>query len=71
MKRYYECKEAASNTNKFWQVSLKQKKVIVTYGRIGIENPASKVKSFGSTEQAKAYAEKKIREKTNKGYVEK
>ncbi len=71
MKKYYEYKDAASNASKFWEIGLKAKKVIVTYGRIGIENPASNEKSFKSVGEAKAYAEKKIREKTNKGYVEK
>ena len=71
MKKYYEYKDAASNSSKFWEIAYKGKTVVVTYGRIGIKKPASNEKSFKSTEQAKAYAEKKIREKTNKGYVEK
>ena len=72
MKKRYEYKDAISN--KFWEINLKGKQVTLTYGRIGIENPASKVKTFKGTsasEDAKKYAESKIREKTNKGYIEK
>jgi predicted DNA-binding WGR domain protein len=52
------------------------KKVTITYGRIGIDKPATKEvkpkgKPFKSKEEAKAYVEEKIREKTNKGYIEK
>ena len=38
--RHFEYKDLSANANKFWEVSLESKKVIVTYGRIGIENPA-------------------------------
>jgi len=72
MKKYFEYKDAVSN--KFWEINLKGKQVTLTYGRIGIENPASKVKNFkgkSASEDAKKYAESKIREKTNKGYIEK
>ena len=72
MKKYFEYKDAVSN--KFWEINLKGKQVTLTYGRIGIENPASKVKNFNgrsASEDAKKYAESKIREKTNKGYIEK
>ena len=76
MKKYYEYKNVALNSNKFWEITWKEKKVTVTYGRIGIDNPATKVvkinnKPFKSKEEAKAYVEEKIREKTNKGYIEK
>ena len=72
MKKYFEYKDETSN--KFWEINLKGKQVTLTYGRIGIENPASKVKTFkgkSASEDAKKYAESKIREKTNKGYIEK
>ena len=76
MKKRYEYKNIALNANKFWEITWKEKKVTVTYGRIGIDNPATKVvkinnKPFKSKEEAKAYVEEKIREKTNKGYIEK
>ena len=68
--RHFEYKDLATNANKFWKVSLESKKVIVIFGRIGIENPAQKEKKFASEEKAKKYVESKIREKTNKGYQE-
>ena len=72
MKKYFEYKDAVSN--KFWEINLKGKQVTLTYGRIGIENPASIVKNFkgkSASEDAKKYATSKIREKANKGYSEK
>ena len=72
MKKLFEYTDAVSN--KFWEINQKGSEVIITYGRIGIKNPAEKVKKFtGKTakEDAKKYAESKIREKTNKGYIEK
>ena len=76
MKKRFEYKNIALNSNKFWEITWKDKKVTVTYGRIGIDNPATKVvkinnKPFKNKEEAKAYVEEKIREKTNKGYIEK
>ena len=72
MKRKFEYKDTVSN--KFWEINLKGKQVTLTYGRIGIENPASIVKKFkgkSASADAKKFAESKIREKTNKGYIEK
>ena len=76
MKKYYELKNVAINANKFWEITWKDKKVSVSYGRIGIDNPATKIvkingKPFKNKEEAKAYVEEKIREKTNKDYIEK
>ena len=76
MKKRYEYKNPAINSYKFWEISWKAKKVTITYGRIGIDCPATKEvkpkgKPFKSKEEAKAYVEEKIREKTNKGYIEK
>ncbi len=67
MKKHLEYKDSVSN--KFWEINLKGKKVQITYGRIAIKNPAVQVKMFNSDEEAKKYAEQKIREKTNKGYA--
>ena len=72
VKKYFEYTDAISN--KFWEVNLKGKQVILTYGRIGIENPAKIIKDFkGKTasEDAKEYVASKIKEKQNKGYAEK
>ena len=69
MKKYFEYTDEVSN--KFWQISLKGKQVIITFGRIEIKNPQSQLKEFSSNDEAKKYAERKIRDKTNKGYIEK
>ena len=72
VKKYFEYTDTTSN--KFWEVNLKGKQVILTYGRIGIKNPAQIIKDFkGKTasEDAKKYVSSKIKEKENKGYSEK
>jgi predicted DNA-binding WGR domain protein len=68
-KKYFEYTDAVSN--KFWEINLKKNQMIITFGRIGIKNPVCQLKKFDSNEEAKKYAERKIREKTNKGYIEK
>ena len=71
MKKYFEYTDAVSN--KFWEINLKGKQVTLTYGRIGIKNPAQIVKKFkgkSASEDAKKYAEGKIGEKIRKGYLE-
>jgi len=72
MKKRLEYKDTVSN--KFWEINLKGEQITLTYGRIGIKNPASIVKKFkgkSASEDAKKFAESKIREKINKGYIEK
>ena len=69
VKKYFEYTDAVSN--KFWEINLKKNQMIITFGRIGIKNPVCQLKKFDSNEEAKKYAERKIREKTNKGYIEK
>ena len=69
MKKYFEYTDEVSN--KFWEINLKKNQIIITFGRIGIKNPVCQLKKFDSNEEAKKYAERKIREKTNKGYAEK
>ena len=64
MKKYFEYTDAISN--KFWEVNLKGKQVILTYGRIGIKKPAKIIKDFkGKTasEDAKEYVASKIKGK--------
>ena len=71
MKKYFEYTDTVSN--KFWEINLKGKQVTLTYGRIGIKNPAQIVKKFkgkSASEDAKKYAEGKIGEKIRKGYLE-
>ena len=69
MKKYFEYTDAVSN--KFWEINLKKNQMIITFGRIGIKNPVSQLRKFDSKEEAKKYAERKIREKINKGFIEK
>ena len=69
MKKYFEFKDNISN--KFWEINLKKNQMIITFGRIGIKNPVSQIRKFDSNEEAKKYAERKIKEKINKGYLEK
>ena len=68
MKRYFEYTDEVSN--KFWEIDSKEKQVIVTFGKIGIKRPQQIKKKFSTNEEAKKFAEKKIREKINKGYIE-
>jgi len=68
MKKYFEYTDEVSN--KFWEINLKGKQVIVTFGRIGIKNPQQIKKEFSTNEKAKKFIETKIREKVNKGYIE-
>ena len=69
MKKYFEYTDYVSN--KFWEITLESKQVSVTYGRIGIDNPHQVNKEFDTEEKAQKFAETKIREKENKGYIEK
>jgi len=69
VKKYFEYTDAVSN--KFWEINLKKNQMIITFGRIGIKNPVSQLRKFDSNEEAKKYAERKIKEKINKGYLEK
>ena len=78
--RHFEYTDLGTNANKFWEISLEAKKLNVTYGRIGILNPATKTYVIGTTdpkkgfqkkEDAEKFCEKKIKEKISKGYIEK
>ena len=68
MKKYFEFKNEVSN--KFWEISQKGILVKVVFGRIGIQNPQEKIKKFTNDQEAKKFADKKIKEKINKGYIE-
>ncbi len=66
-----EYKNQTENAFKFWEIKIEAKKRVITkYGRIGIQNPAETENKFSSEEAARKYAEKKIREKMKKGYLE-
>ena len=68
MKKYFEFKDEVSN--KFWEISQKGILVKVVFGRIGIQNPQEQIKEFINEQEAKKFADKKIREKINKGYIQ-
>ena len=68
MKKYFEFKNEISN--KFWEISHKGILVKVVFGRIGIQNPQEQIKEFINEQEAKRFADKKIREKINKGYIQ-
>ena len=59
MKKYLEYKDHVSN--KFWAINLKGPQVNLTYGRIGISNPAKIEKKFkgkNAGDDAKKFAER-------------
>jgi len=66
--RYFEF--VAGKSNKFWEIAVAGLEVTVRYGRIGSDGTA-KTKEFSDAEAAQTHADKLIKEKTAKGYVEK
>lgn len=66
-KRRFEFVEGSSD--KFWEISMAGTTVTVRYGRNGTDGQTNE-KSFANAEAAAKHAEKLIREKTGKGYVE-
>ena len=68
MNKYFEFKIVVSN--KFWEISQRGILVKVVFGRIGIQNPQEQIKEFINEQEAKKFADKKIREKINKGYIQ-
>lgn len=54
---------------KFYEICVNGAEVTVNYGRIGT-NGQSQTKSFPSVEKAQQHAEKQVRQKLGKGYVE-
>ena len=69
MKKYFEYKDTVSN--KFWEINLKGKIITLTYGKIGAKGQKTLKDDFTTGEEAKKFAESKIREKINKGYIKK
>ena len=74
MKKYFEKIDPATNSNKFWEIAIKDKKiVIVRFGRIGNkaqEKVFDKKKGIKNEAEARKFYEKKITEKIRKGYEE-
>jgi len=69
MKKYFEFIDPSVNAAKFWCIEIIQKKIEISYGRIGIEHPAKIVKVFDSVDDAQKYEATVIKEKTKKGYI--
>ena len=70
VKKYYELVDGKSS--KFWEIEIKPRlKVInVRYGKIG-HKETTKGFDFPTTEKTKDFFNKKLAEKTKKGYLEK
>jgi uncharacterized protein (TIGR02996 family) len=58
-----------AKSHKFWSVEVAGTELTVTYGKVGTAGQTL-TKSFATPEKAQAEADKLIREKTGKGYVE-
>src|SRR5262249_1426179 len=59
----------AGTSSKFWEVQVQGSEVVVRFGRIG--SPGQTItKTFPDGAAAANYAEKLVREKVAKGYVE-
>lgn len=56
-------------SNKFWNIEVEDDTLITHFGRIGTNGQQS-IKSFGSNEQANKEANKLIKSKMKKGYIE-
>ena len=59
----------AGSSDKFWEIEVKGKEVIVRFGRNGTRGQTS-TKSFGDEAAAQKQADKLIAEKLAKRYVE-
>ncbi len=58
-----------AKSHKFWNIEVTGTSFTVTYGKIGT-NGQSQSKTFATPEKAQSEADKLVREKTGKGYVE-
>jgi uncharacterized protein (TIGR02996 family) len=58
-----------AKSHKFWTIDVQGTSFTVTYGKVGTTGQ-SQTKTFPSPEKVQAEADKLIREKTGKGYVE-
>lgn len=65
--RRFECTEGGAS--KFWEVAVDGAKLVVRFGKLGTDGQAS-VKPFPDAAAARAAADKLVREKLGKGYVE-
>lgn len=65
---YLELSDEVSHTHKFYEVTVKDTEVSIRFGRIG-ERGQIQTKTYPTPSQAEAEANRKIREKTRKGYI--
>jgi uncharacterized protein (TIGR02996 family) len=65
--RTFQYSDATSH--KFWNIEVTGKSFTVTFGKIGTAGQ-TQTKTFPTTDKAQAEADKLIKEKTKKGYVE-
>ncbi len=65
---YLELSEAGASTHKFYEITVENTTVTVRYGRIG-DAGAVQTSAFDTPVAAAAFAQKKIKEKTGKGYA--
>lgn len=68
MHHYLEFEDEKSS--KYWEISSAEKSFTVRYGKIGT-NGQTQTKEFSTVEEAEKAAEKILKEKLNKGYIEK
>ncbi|MBK7936967.1 MAG: WGR domain-containing protein [Lewinellaceae bacterium] len=68
MKRYFTFRDDKSD--KFWSVEVQNSKITVVFGRMGLAGTTT-VKILEDEAAAEKDAERLIREKVKKGYVEK
>lgn len=68
MKRHFIYQDEKSH--KFWTIDYIGNRYTVTYGKVGTSG-SIKVKTFESEDECQKEAEKRIREKLRKGYLEK
>ena len=68
MKRYFEF--VAGSSSKFWEISQSGADVTVRFGKIGT-NGQTQTKTLADAGAATKHAEKLVKEKTGKGYIEK
>lgn len=67
-KVYLELSEENGTSHKFYEVLIKDTELTIRFGRIGDSGTIQK-QTFDSFEKAKIAADKKIKEKTKKGYA--
>lgn len=61
--------EAAGSAHKFYEVTVDETTVVITYGRIGTDGSSSSQR-FTTENEANKFAQKKLAEKKRKGYTE-